>query len=817
VNFVIEIRYHLHLFANEPRTTQPANPTRRSPGAQRGPASEVPAHSIPEDFFMAYIKSRKHAVVRGLPPLGTAAAAATLVAFALPVSAQTAAGASTTLREVKVESTSDSFKAEQASSPKFTAPLVDTPQTITVIKKEVLQEQGATTLTEALRNTPGITFQMGENGNTSTGDAVFLRGFDTSGSIFIDGARDVGTVTRDMFNVEAVEVVKGPASADIGRTAPTGYINLVSKVPLAENFFAGSVGFGSGDFKRVTGDINRVLNESGSMAFRLNVMKQDAGVPGRDYVENNGWGVAPSIAFGLNTPTRVILQYQHVEQKNRPDGGLPTVGLDGFYLSQLSARGGNGPRVDTRNYYGYLSDHDHVKSDMFTARIEHDFGDGVKLRNLTRWGKTDQDLVLTGVFSSGPLTPNVFNPLTWSTRVLPQGKLQRNEILTNQTNVTAELATGAVKHTLSAGIELTREEQDNGTLAAVINRSNGQLVSGAFNAYNSMYLPNVNRPFVPVLPTGASVEGKTTTAAAYLFDTMKFNEQWQLTGGLRFEHYRTSFFSLNAPATFGGAQTASSQEKSDNLVTGKIGLVYKPAPNGSIYAAYATGAQPPGGNFAFQTTATTSINNLNLDPQKAKTAELGTKWDVLDGRLALAGALFRTTNENEQVQVDTFGNFEQYGKTRVQGVELSAVGQITPAWQVIAGIAHIDTKILEGSRTSTTQQGAQIRYSPRNTATLWTSYKFPFGLTVGGGLRYVSTQQRATTNAVATATSFFPEIPSYTVFDAMIGYEVNKNVSVQLNLYNLTDKFYLARVNNAGNRLVMGTPRSALLTANFKF
>ncbi|WP_077000150.1 catecholate siderophore receptor Fiu [Variovorax sp. KK3] len=766
---------------------------------------------------MAFIKSRKHAVARGIQPLGTAAAAATLVAFTLPVAAQTPPSSGTTLREVQVESTSESFKADQASSPKFTAPLVDTPQTITVIKKEVLQEQGATTLTEALRNTPGITFQMGENGNTSTGDAVFLRGFDTSGSIFIDGARDVGTVTRDMYNVESVEVVKGPASADIGRTAPTGYINLVSKVPLAENFFAGYVGIGSGDYKRSTIDINRVLNESGSMAFRLNAMVQDSGVAGRDYVKNKGWAVAPSIAFGLNTPTRVILQYQHVDQKNRPDGGIPTVGLDGYYLAQLSARGGNGPMPDTRNYYGYLSDHDDVKGDMFTARVEHDFGDGVRLRNLTRWGRTEQDLVLTAPFSNGLLTPNVFNPLTWSTRVIPQGKLQRNEILTNHTNVTAELATGSVKHSLSAGIELTREEQDNGTLAGVFNAGNSQLVSGAFQAYTNLYLPSIYRPIVPVLPTGASVEGKTSSAALYVFDTMKFNEQWQLTGGLRAEHYRTSFFSLNAPTTIGGAQTATSQSKSDTLITGKVGLVYKPAPNGSVYAAYATGAQPPGGNFAFQTTATTSINNLNLDPQKAKTAEVGTKWDVMGGRLALAGALFRTTNENEQVQVDSFGNFEQYGKTRVQGAELSAVGQITPAWQVIAGLAHIKTEILEGARTSTTQQGAQIRYSPKNTATLWTSYKFPFGVTVGGGLRYVSTQQRATTNALSTATTFFPEIPSYTVFDAMIGYEVNKNVTVQLNLYNLSDKFYLARVNNAGNRLVMGTPRSAVLSANFKF
>jgi catecholate siderophore receptor len=762
---------------------------------------------------MAYIKSRKHAVGRAPSPQLTGAAAATLIAISMPVAAQTSTA--TTLREVKIEATADSYKPETSSSPKFTQPLVDTPQTITVIKKEVLQDQGATTLTEALRNTPGITFQMGENGNTSTGDAVFMRGFDTSGSIFVDGIRDVGTVSRDMFNIEQVEVVKGPAGADIGRGSPTGYINLVSKVPTAENFFAGSVSLGSASQKRATVDLNRALNETGSVAFRLNAMAQDGGVPGRDLVENNRWGIAPSLAIGLGTPTRIYLSYLHMDQKNRPDGGIPTIGLEGYYLADLERIGGNGPRVDTNNYYGFLSDHDDVKADMFTARIEHDIAPGVTIRNISRWGRTKQDLVLTGVFSNGLLVPNVFNPLGWSVRTTPQGKLQDNEIFANQTNITADLTLGGLQHSISAGVELGREEQDNTAMAAQINALNGVRSGTSFLAYNNLYAPNVNRAFVPVLPTGASTAGKTTTAALYAFDTIKLNEQWLINGGLRYEHYKSDFSGLDAPAA-NGTQLATRLGKSDNLLTGKVGVVFKPAPNGSIYAAYATSAKPPGSDFALSGTAN-NINNPNLDPQKAKTAEIGTKWDLLDKRLAVTGALFRTTNENEQVQVDTFGNTEQYGKTRVQGVELSAIGQITPAWQVIAGIASIDTEILEGSRTSTTQNGAQIRFSPKLTATLWTTYKFPMGLIVGGGARYVDTQARATSNAALTPTTFFPTIPSYTVFDAMIGYEINKNVAIQLNLYNLTDKFYLARVNNAGNRLTVGTPRSATLTANFKF
>ena len=762
---------------------------------------------------MAYIKSRKHAVGRAPSPQLTGAAAATLIAISMPVAAQTSTA--NTLREVKIEATADSYKPEASSSPKIRQPLVDTPQTTTVNKKEVLQDQGAPTLTEALRNTPGITFQMGENGNTSTGDAVFMRGFDTSGSIFVDGIRDVGTVSRDMFNIEQVEVVKGPAGADIGRGSPTGYINLVSKVPAAENFFAGSVSLGSASQKRATVDLNRALNETGSVAFRLNAMAQDGGVPGRDLVENNRWGIAPSLAIGLGTSTRIYLSYLHMDQKNRPDGGIPVVGLEGYYLADLARIGGNGPQVDTNNYYGFLSDHDDVKADMFTARIEHDIAPGVTIRNISRWGRTKQDLTLTGVFSNGLLVPNVFNPLGWSVRTTPQGKLQDNEIFANQTNITADLTLGGLKHSISAGVEFGREEQDNTAMAAQINALNGVRSGTSFLAYNNLYAPNVNRAFVPVLPTGASTAGKTTTAALYAFDTIQLNEQWLINGGLRYEHYKSDFSSLDAPAA-NGTQLATRLGKSDNLLTGKLGVVFKPAPNGSIYAAYATSAKPPGSDFALSGTAT-NINNPNLDPQKAKTAEIGTKWDLLDKRLAVTGALFRTTNENEQVQVDTFGNNEQYGKTRVQGIELSAIGQITPAWQVIAGIASIDTEILEGSRTSTTQNGAQIRFSPKLTATLWTTYKFPMGLMVGGGARYVDTQARATSNAALTPTTFFPTIPSYTVFDAMIGYEINKNVAIQLNLYNLTDKFYLARVNNAGNRLTIGTPRSATLTANFKF
>lgn len=752
---------------------------------------------------MSYIISRKH-------PRAGSAACATLVAIAaLPVAAQTA-GTAGTLREVRVESTAEvEYKPERASSPKFTQPLVDTPQTITVIRKEVLQDQAVTTLTDALRNTPGITMQMGENGNTATGDAVYMRGFDTQGSIFVDGIRDVGSITRDMFNIEQVEVVKGPAGADIGRGSPTGYINLQSKAPFADNAVSGTVSLGSGSHKRTTADLSRKLNESGTAALRLNLMAQDSGVVDRDEVKNKGWGFAPSLALGLGTPTRTYFSYLHMNRRNRPDGGYPTTDLPGYVAAALGTTAA--PALDRSNYYGWASDHDDVDSDMFTARIEHDLAPGVTVRNITRWGRTKQDLVLTAPFSNTLIVPDAADPSTWLVRVLPQGKLQRNEVLANQTNITAELTLGGLAHSWSGGLELAREKQTTAARAATLDASNGILGQGRngpeYQAYANLYSPDMNRTFVPVLATGASTVGEVTTVAAYLFDTVKLNSRWSLNGGLRWEHYRTEYLSLPASGS------ATSLSDSDNLLTGKFGVVYKPAPNGSIYASYASSARPPGSDFALSATEANS-NSPNMDPQKARTVELGTKWDVLDKRLALTAALFRTENTNELGAADPVtGVVDQYGKTRVQGVEFSAIGQITPAWQLIAGLASTSAKVIEGSRTGTTT-GAAVRYSPKLTATLWTTYKLPFGLTVGGGARYVDTQARSTNTA---AVAFVPEIPSYTVLDAMLGYEVNKNLSLQLNVFNLTDKFYIARINNAGNRATVGTPRSAVLTAKLQF
>src|SRR5262245_30605499 len=214
----------------------------------------------------------------------------------------------------------NTYKAERVESSKFTQVLRDTPQTVTVVRKEVILQQGAASLTDTLRNTPGITFQLGENGNTQSGDTLFMRGFDTQNSIFLDGIRDLGAAVRDVFNLEQVEVFKGPAGADNGRGATSGYVNLASKLPTEADVLGSSVAYGTQDRRRVTGDWNHQFEALDGGALRLNVMGQRGGVAGRDVLERDSWGLAPSFALGLGSSTRFYAYSQHIHQDNTPDG-----------------------------------------------------------------------------------------------------------------------------------------------------------------------------------------------------------------------------------------------------------------------------------------------------------------------------------------------------------------------------------------------------------------------------------------------------------------------------------------------------------------
>jgi catecholate siderophore receptor len=752
------------------------------------------------------------ATALGLALTATAAAPAANAGTADAADAVTPQSA-TRLKGVDVQAST----LGESASPKFTAPLLDTPQTIDIIGSELMQKQGVSTLSDALRNSPGVgTFYVGENGSTSTGDAIYMRGFDTSGSIFVDGVRDLGSVSRDVFNIEQIEVTKGPAGTDNGRTAPTGAVNLITKQPGMENLMVASVSYGSGNRKRVTADWNQPLGATGT-AFRLNVMGQDSGVAGRDAVENNRWGVAPALAFGLNTATRVYLDYLHVKQDNVPDGGVPTIGLPGYSTPDPTRpQIGTAPMVDASNFYGTDADHDDVEVDMFTARIEHDFGDNATLRNTTRWGRTSQDYLLTSFMGSTAnlLTPDLDDPSTWTiARSNPTFKHQTNRILTNQTNITARFETGSVSHSLSTGLELTREK---------LATTGFGVLDGSDWPAADLYHPDRHVSGPAWGRTGANSEGRTDTAAAYVFDTLTFDEHWQATAGVRFDHYKTDFNDAVACGGRRGPDCGDLPEgsivpgvdasTSGNLPNWKLGIVYKPTAIGSVYANFAVSQEPPGGNSLELSSRENNANNPVFDPQKARTTELGTKWSVAGERLLLTAAIYRTVVDNEIVQDPVDQLYYQTGRKRVQGIELGAVGRITGNWAVSAGFTTMDAEVIEGSNVS--QDGSSdLAYTPESAFTAWTTYHLPFNLTIGGGARYSGEMKRGTDGAVGT-----PEFTeSYWVFDAMASYPVNRHFDLQLNVYNLFDKDYVAAINKSGYRYTPGVPRSAMLTANIRF
>lgn len=727
------------------------------------------------------------------------------------------------------------FKADKLSSDKFTQPLLDTPQTLVVVKKELFEQQAATTLSETLRNTPGITLLMGENGNTATGDSIFMRGFDTQGSIFVDGIRDLGTLSRDTYNTEQVEIAKGPAGVDNGRGAASGYVNLSSKMASLKDSSSANLTAGDGSFKRASLDVNQSLAIDNA-ALRVNLMRQDSGIAGRDAVENNLGGIATSLGLGLGTDTRSYINLLHNQQRGIPDGGVPTFGLDGYYSSVYAAAFPNnsGPAltpVDASHFYGSLSDHNTVDATMATLRIEHDVSPNLSLRNSTRFGRSSQDLELTGVNTL--VIPDKTDMASWQVLRTRQGKQQTNQILTNQTNLNAKLMTFGVQHELAAGVEVIGEQQLTRNL--VVPWSSPTATTHLPQTNANLFNPDTGDSFQPLVSDGTQIRGETTTAALYALDTISLNSQWQLSAGLRAERFYTTTDQIirqveAKPQTIPvGTLLGRQAELADSLLSWKLGAVYKPAANGSVYISTASSQLPPGSNsflsqgaFALNTdSSTVTANNASLDPQRGTNQELGTKWNVFNNKLALTAAVFRSSNSNEVVtNPDT--SVTPVGERQVQGLELGMAGIVMQNWQISAGLALMEPEIKKGSSGSGSSlaslDGGAIQWSPKKSFTLWNSYAFGGGFTLGGGVRYIdSVVSSSIVDPAKLATRSMVSVPEYWVLDAMAAYQINSNISVQLNVYNLADEQYIASVNNSGARYYPGTPRSARLGVNVSF
>ncbi len=652
------------------------------------------------------------------------------------------------------------------SSSKHTEPLLDTPQTINVISKEVMEDQGATTLRDVLKNVPGLTITAGEGGNPA-GDNLTLRGFSARNDIFVDGVRDLSPQARDPFNLEQVEVVKGPGSVYTGRGSSGGSINLINKTPGLRRSFGGTLDFGTDRTRRATADINMPIGDT--VALRVNLLGHQSGVAGRDVVKFERWGVAPSLAFGLGKPTRGAISYYKLKQDNLSDYGIPWVPATNNVLVEFRDRPAPVPR---NTFYGLRNrDFEKLNSDLVTLKFEHDVNDGVSLRNQFRFSHSSRDSMATPPrFASTNSTIINREMRSWQTE---------DQVWDNQTDFIARFSTGEVEHALVTGVDILRENNIRRTRTAP-------------NMPTTLLNPNPDDVF-PGIITLSPIVGDVTanSQALYLFDTAKFGKKWELTGGLRWDRFDAD----------GITTTGVPVSRVDRMLSVRAGAVFKPAPQGSIYASYGTSLNPSLEGLSYNTA------NTVIDPERTYTIEGGSKWGFFNSRVLLSGALFRVEKLNARTPGVLPGEPPQVleGRQRVTGGELSLEGNLTQAWQLLAGYTRLNSTTVESNVPA--EIGKELVNTPRNSFNVWTTYRLPSRIHFGGGARFVGRRYGNTIN-----TRF---VDGYWTFDLMASYPISEHIDLKLNLYNLTDTFYFDRI--GGGHIVPGPGRAATVSANFRF
>jgi catecholate siderophore receptor len=641
--------------------------------------------------------------------------------------------------------------------------LRDTPQAITVVSKELIDDQGMQSMADVIRYVPGIVTAQGE-GNRDT--AVF-RGNSSTGDFFIDGIRDDVQYYRDLYNIDSVEALKGPNAMIFGRGGSGGVINRVSKEPVSKPLAEASVTVGSWANRRVTADLGQPLGESA--AFRVNAMAEDSNSY-RDSVKIKRHGINPTIALRPDANTRVVLGFEHFRDERVADRGVP--GFNGRPLdTDPSAFFGNQELSPTW-----------ARVNAFSALLEHDFGNGVSLRNRTRYAAYDK--FYQNVFAS-EVVKLVGGVPTLKLGAYNNATARTN--LFNQTDLNFSVDALGVRHKLAAGVEVGRQVTDNFRN------------TGFWGNSSTLQVP-VSAPYstVPVAfrqsDSDADNHGTATASAAYVQDQLEFSPQWQAIVGLRYDRFNLDFTNRRNGQRF---------DVTDSPLSPRVGLVYKPFEAMSVYASYSRAFAPRAGDQL----ASLTLSNAALDPEKFTNIELGAKWDILPN-LSASAAVYRLDRTNVLVTDQFNPNLSYLVKDgqRTRGVELGLQGNVTRAWSVMGGYAWQDAKLLAANGKQAA--GATVPQVPTHTLSLWNRYDFTPEFGAGAGLVYRDSIFASTSNAVT--------VPSFTRVDAALFYKLGKDYRLQLNVENLFDKRYWASANSDSN-ITPGSPRAVRLTLAAKF
>lgn len=681
------------------------------------------------------------------------------------------------LPDVVVTGEKDSYKSDEVSLPQFTEPLRDTPQSVTVVPRQLMDDQNTTTLRDVLRNVAGISIAAGEGG--SQGDNLTLRGFTARNDIFLDGMRDFGSYYRDPFNYEEVEVLEGPESVMFGRGSTGGIINQVSKTPGLSPFVDGNLTLGTDLTRRATLDVNQPVPELGTnTAFRLNLMGNDSQVADRDVAENKRYGLAPSLTFGIGTPTTLTLSYLHQSEDDIPDYGLPWLKFSGEPAP-----------VDRSNFYGFKSDYLRTDVDIVTAKLEHQVNESINLRDQFRFANYQRNFRITEPI----ITPTNAAPLdTLNVNRNQLAGRSTETFLWDQLDGTIDFNTGPVEHTLVAGGEGGRETSDPIRFSYT-----GVPTTSLLN-------PDENQPFSGTASVRSKVQTDATSFGFYALDTMKFGDHWELCGGVRWDYFDANY---HAAAT-ASSPTPQAFEQTVTKPSWRGALVYKPVEKGSIYFTYGTSWNPSAESLSL------TAGNADVPPEENETFEFGTKWDLFDNRLSVRGSIFRTdkTNARETNPADPTEVVDG-GEQRVDGFEFALSGHITKEWQIFATYDYLDSEVVK-SKFFPAAVGQPLNNVPRNTLSLWTTYELPHNFEVGGGLNVVSSRT-ANSATRATPDTVIERADGYWTLNAMVKYKMSKRITLQANVYNLTDNYYLDQLHP--NHVIPGPGISALFSSSFTF
>lgn len=721
------------------------------------------------------------------------------------------------------------------SSGKFPEPLLNTPKSVTVLSKEVLEDKNATTLKQAILSTAGVTLGTGEGGN-AFGDRFFIRGFDARNDVFIDGVRDSGVSVRENFFTEQVEILRGPASSFAGRGTAGGAINIVTKAATTErSFYNMDSTFGTDMTKRVTLDVNQVI--SPTLALRAGGLFQDAEVAGRDYVTDNRNGAFVAGTWKPTDAVKITGNYIHTELTGIPDFGVP------YYRPSASTTAG-GPFPDfganRNNFYGFVNrDFFRTGQDIGTINAEVQVTPDLLLTNKIRESHSTQNYIGTL-----PEAPTLTNPLTASTLMAnPQSRFQATDVFANQTEATYKFNDNVgFKHTVLGGIEYSNERSSidsyTGLRSELTTGTAAFTGTGALGGVSVFNPGSTNIAFpIPGGLTGRPTKIGIDTVSGYVLDTANYNDLVILNGGVRFDDYNLKVSNYSA------AGALNQQSAEFGIPNFNLGLTLKPLPNGSVYAAYATSANPVGAEFDGTSTAYGGINpslaggNTQIfGPEKNKSIEIGTKWELFDRHLLVTAALFQTTKDNarESQNVTTatsaatlaaLGCSVPAGTTagtniscitagaayRVRGIDLGVGGKITEKWSVFGGLVLMESEVTKSLAPSPnialypTNVGRPLANIAHQSFSLLSKYQLDDTWELGGQAVYRSKIYGGTLLAANQGTS----IPSYWRFDTFAEAKLDKNWKIKLFVNNIFDKRYYDALYQSAAPFVLEAPGRA--------